>query len=116
MTIKEFYGKIGGDYEGVVKRMMSEARVKKYVKKFPENATFGKLCENMSNEDYENAFLEIHSLKGMSMNIGVPELTEACSELTEALRGGPKGDVNSLFETVKETYEKIVGLIQMITE
>lgn len=116
MTIKEFYEVIGGDYEDIVHRMMGEARVKKYIKKFPENTTYSKLYENMKIKDYENAFLEVHNLKGMSMNIGVAELTEVCSELTEALRDGPKGDVDGLFEAVKETYEKVVGLIQSIEE
>lgn len=96
--------------------MMGEARVRKYIKKFPENTTFSKLEENMKNEDYENAFLEVHNLKGMSMNIGVTELAEVCSDLTEALRDGPKGDVNGLFIIVKEKYEKIAGLIQTIEE
>lgn len=116
MPIEEFYEVIGGDYEEIVHRMMGETRVKKYIKKFPENTTYSKLYENMNNKDYGNAFLEVHNLKGMSMNIGVTELAEVCSELTEALRDGPKGDVEGLFEAVKLTYEKIVGLIQSIEE
>ena len=116
MTIKEFYEVVGGDYEETVTRMMGEARVRKYIGRFAENTTFIKLEENMKNGDYENAFLEAHNLKGMSMNIGVTELAEVSSELTEALRNGPKGDVNGLFEAVKEKYEKVIDLMQGIEE
>lgn len=114
MTIEEFYKVVGGDYEDIVAKLRGEARVRKYIGKFIESTTFSKLEQNIQNKDYENAFLEVHNLKGMCMNIGITELAEVCSDLTEALRNGPKGDVNGLFETVKEKYEKIVGLIQAI--
>lgn len=116
MTIIEFYEAVGGSYDDIVTRMMGEARVRKYLGKFSDNTTFSKLEQSIKDCDYENAFLEAHNLKGMSLNIGVTELAEAASDLTEALRGGPKGDVNGLFEIVKEKYDKTVGLMQTIEE
>ncbi len=64
MTIQECYQKIGGDYEAVLKRLMSPNLVRKFIGKFLEDDSYQKLCEEMDAGNREEAFRAAHTLKG----------------------------------------------------
>ena len=104
MTLKECYEKMGGDYAEVSERLVSDERIAKYVVKFLEDPTYQMLCEAVETEDDKAVFLSIHTLKGISQNLGFGRLYEASHELTEAVRGGVKLQDMSLFEAVSVAY------------
>lgn len=60
----------------------------------------------LENEDYEAAFRACHSLKGVSVNLGLDRLYERTLPLTEALREPPHNleEIRAHFEKVKESY------------
>lgn len=114
MTIQEFYQAVGGDYDKMVIQMMGGERVRKMVGVFEKSKTMGKLTAAMEAEDYEAAFREAHNLKGMCLNVGIMNLADVSSELTESLRGGPKGDFKGLYEKVIDTNDQVISLIHTI--
>ena len=61
MTLKECYKAIGGDYEGVVSRLVTEARVNKFLTMFLQDASFKVLCDSMEMRDAEEAFRAAHT-------------------------------------------------------
>lgn len=47
MTIKECYEAMGGDYEDVFKRLMSEARIQKFALMFKKDPSMSQLTQAM---------------------------------------------------------------------
>ena len=62
MTIKECYEKVGSDYDGVLKRLGSEALVKRFAVKFLNDPSFQELTDGLAAQDGEKA------LRAASMN------------------------------------------------
>ena len=64
MTVKECYEKVGSDYDGVLKRLGSEALVKRFAVKFLNDPSFQDLTDGLAAKDGEKAFRAPHTLKG----------------------------------------------------
>jgi len=116
MTLQECYEKMGGDYAEVLSRLIKEDRIEKYMVKFLDDPTYQTLCEVKTAGDHEAVFLHIHTLKGVSQNLGFGNLYRASYEMTEAVRGGiPLGD-ESLFEAVSKAYNETIAIIEEFAE
>ncbi len=116
MTLQECYEKMGGDYAEVLGRLTSEKRIVKYVVKFLEDPTYQMLCDARTADDIEEIFRAIHTLKGVSQNLGLRRLYEASYEMTEAVRGGVKLQDERLFEAVSEAYYETIEIIKRFSE
>ena len=86
MTLQECYVKIGGDYNDILHRFMNENMVRKFVLKFPQDNNMALFEESWAKKDYETAFRAMHTLKGVSVNLGFTALYNVSSALTEKLR------------------------------
>ena len=47
MTLQEFYTRIGGNYDDTLRRIPSEALVRKFVLKYPNDPSFGQLKDRV---------------------------------------------------------------------
>ena len=65
MTVKECYEAMGGDYEDVLKRLMSEARVQKFALMFKKDPSMSQLTQAMDAGDVETAFRDVAGCAGM---------------------------------------------------
>ena len=112
MTVKEFYEKSQGDYQGVISRLMTEERILKYLRKFPASGDYENLQKALEESDWELAFRSSHNLKGMCLNLGLSGLFEPSSIICENLRGGsPKEDCGPLMAAVTEKWNETIALI-----
>lgn len=119
MTVKEFYEKIGGNYEEVCSRLMKEERVLKYLNKFLASDNYQNLHARLNEKDFPEAFREVHSLKGVALNLALTPLAEASSVLCEELRSGqePKNDISAMLSEVDRRYKETVeGINELISE
>ena len=88
-----------------------------YLLKFKDDETFDNLIDAFNKVDYKEAFRFIHTLKGISVNLGFDDLYQASCNLTECLR--EKENLNDeeleeagkLLQIVKDNYQKIIELI-----
>lgn len=105
MTVQECYARIEGDYDEVMMRLRTDERVKKFLGMFLRDENYGRLCTAMEEQNYEQAFMEAHTLKGVSQNLALTALGREASNLTELLRG-KTGSPEALesFARVKEKY------------
>lgn len=87
MTLEAFYAKIGGNSADVLRRLPSEAMVRKFIGKYPADTSWGSLESAMDSQDWETAFRAAHTLKGVAQNLGFQKLYLSSTALTEALRG-----------------------------
>ena len=112
MTIKECYEKVGSDYDGVLKRLGSEALVKRFAVKFLNDPSFQELTDGLAAQDGEKAFRAAHTLKGVCLNLGFTELYKVSAELKEVLRGRETAGSDELYAQVKEQYTTLTDAIR----
>ena len=112
MTLQEFYDAIGGDYKGVMSRLMKEERVVKYVRKFLNDASFETLNAKLDEGDYEEAFRAAHTLKGVTQNLSFTKLYQSSHEMTEALRNKETGRAEELLARVELDYAQTYAAVK----
>lgn len=115
MSIRDFYVIVGGSYDEIMKRLLSEQRVTKYLGKFCDDRSFDSMTEEIAQGKWEDAFRNAHNLKGLSVNLGLQRLFESSSELCEALRDGePSIDIQPMYEQVRDDYEEAISAIRQL--
>ena len=112
MTIKECYAMADADFDDVLKRLGSEAMVKRFAVKFLNDTSFEDLKEGIRLQDGEKAFRAAHTLKGVCLNLGFSGLGKVSAELTEKLRGRDTSDSEELLQKVEEKYTSLVEALR----
>lgn len=109
MDLEEIYRQLGGDYDSVSKRLLTDERIIKYLLKFLDKNMDVVIMDALEAKDWEIAFREAHNLKGVCANLNLDKLEASASELTEALRGGePSEDITSLVQAMQTDYKTTV--------
>ena len=90
MTTAEFYDYVGGDYDDVKYRFMKD-----------------ELNAAVAAGNSEGAFRAVHTLKGVALNLGLSSLANACSAMTEAIRGRSEMCSPELYEAVRAEYARV---------
>ena len=119
MTIQECYQKLGGEFAQVEKRLPSVGLVRKFIVKFLDDDSYSNLCLAMQNGQWEEAFRAVHTLKGVSANLGFSRLLASAGALAELLRAETEtipGRTADLLEEVKQDYELTVSVIRAYLE
>ncbi len=112
MTIEQLYERIGGDYKSVLGRFMSDKIVDKFVIKYLNDSSYDLLKSGMEEPNYEEAFRAAHTMKGVCQNLSFDRLCKASEDMTEALRNGPHGNYEELYQKVTEVYNDTVAAIR----
>ncbi len=117
MDLRKCYAAAGADYEDVMRRFMSEARVVRFLSMFLRDQSCDQLCAAMEAGRWDEAFRAVHTMKGISMNLSLTALRDACIALTENLRGGgTDGQTADLYEQVRQEYSRTAGAIRAYLE
>lgn len=103
-ALKDFYAAIGSDYDEVLSRLPSEEILAKFLPRFPEDPTYDALKKAQAQHDVAAAFLAAHTLKGVSASLGLQQLAEAASALTEQLRPQADFPEETYFTAVDNAY------------
>ncbi|MTQ95689.1 Hpt domain-containing protein [Pseudoflavonifractor sp. BIOML-A6] len=113
VNLRECYAAAAADYDDVMRRFMSENRVDRFLTMFLRDGSFELLCSAMDAGDYQDAFRAVHTIKGISMNLSLNALRDACIELTENLRAGTPDDrTQPCFDRVREEYHRTRAAIR----
>lgn len=113
MDVRAAYESVGGDYDGVVRRLTSEVLVERFAGRFLEDQSFAKLKAALAEGDARGAFLAAHTLKGVCQNLGFTNLEGPASEICEALRGADEvGRAPELLAAVEEQYGRLVAALR----
>ena len=105
MTLEEFYAKIGGNSADVLRRLPSEAMVRKFIGKYPADTSWGSLESAINSQDWEAAFRA-------AQNLGFQRLYLSSTALTEALRGPKPLTDPALREAVAMDQAALLTAIQ----
>ncbi len=111
--------KNGADVKSALHSFMGkEEMYEKYLVKFlVEDPNYDNLMSSLESKNYEEAFRCAHTLKGVSINLGLLPFYEKVSRLTEILRGKEPEEVDTaavdaIKEEVKTTYHIFADIIK----
>lgn len=116
MTIKECYDRIG-NYNDAISRLGSERLILKYLNKFQTDQSLDSLSVSLQEKDYQHAFVHIHNLKGLYLNLSMTKLEPEAAILCDALRSyEPVHDPWPLFLSVRENHLMAVKVVNQLLE
>ena len=119
MTIEECYSIMGGDWDGIKRRLGNDALIAKLSLKFLSTKEYSEIGDAINNRDWEKAFLNAHTLKGVALNLGYNELAKAASALTELLRprklDNPR-EAERLYLSITSEHNKVINAINVYKE
>lgn len=107
-ALKDFYAAIGSDYDEVLSRLPSEEILAKFLPKFPADPTYDALKEAQEKRDIAAAFLAAHTLKGVAASLGLQQLADTASDLTEQLRPQTDFPEEAYFTAVDKAYAHVI--------
>ncbi len=109
----------GADIKSALRSFMGkEEMYEKYLVKFlAEDPNYDNLMISLENKDYSEAFRCAHTLKGVSINLGLTPLYQSASELTEQLREKEPEEINTeSVDTIKKNIEDTYHIFADIVE
>lgn len=102
----------GVDVDRVVKRFAgNSAMYEKFLMKFPEDENFEKAVEAFQNKNWNELETSVHTLKGVSGNLGFDRLYNVCSKIVLLLRENRQDELEKPFAEMKVAYEEIVRVL-----
>lgn len=105
---QEILARAGIAYDEGVRRFSGNVAIyEKFVRRFPQDPTFGELKAAMESGNGEAAFRAAHTLKGTGGNLSLELFVQAVSPLVEALRSGDWPLAQQLYPPVEEQYEAV---------
>ena len=118
MTVKECYETMGADYDGVVSRLRTDERVRKFLLKVLNDKSYELLCTSLKERNMNEAFRAAHTLKGVCQNLSLDRLYVSSNEMAERLRGGREygDDIEPMLERVEEDYMLTISCIQQLAQ
>lgn len=116
MTIRECYDAMGADYTDVARRLMTEARIQRFLLKVLDDNNYQVLCRAMEDRDMREAFRAAHTLKGICQNLSLSRLATSASLLADLLRDRQEygEDIEPVLNQVKEDYEQMITCIRKL--
>ena len=105
----------GADVQSTLRRFMGKEELYlKFLKKFPEDQNYQKLGESLEAGNYEEAFRNAHTLKGVAANLGLVPVQTVVSGLVEELRNKSAEEVdvpkaNAMLQDLKKESDIPAG-------
>jgi HPt (histidine-containing phosphotransfer) domain-containing protein len=99
------YKNVGNDYVGMVERFDGNMELfEQMIRLFMKDKTMDSLRQHVNDKEYEKAFHDAHTLKGVAGNLGLTALHMEASAMTEKLRVNDTTDVEEHLAKVEEEY------------
>lgn len=111
MTLEECYKMINGDYNDVLSRFQKESLVERFLLKFPNDKTMELLKNAVAEKNIEESFRAAHTLKGITINLSLGDLTVASTRLTDQLKPCVSEADPELLADVEREYAKVIETI-----
>ena len=88
MTVRELYDSIGGSYESACRILQMDRLIDKFIRKFLDDETYGRLLTAYEHKDSAGMFESSHAMKGVCANLGLDALSALAGEIADEFRPG----------------------------
>ncbi len=116
MTVEDLYFEIEGNYSDVVERFVTESKIIRFVPLFLNDGSYEAYIQAMQAEKADEAFLAIHTLKGVCLNLGFQGMHKVVNNITELLRANKFEEAKKKLPDLKAVYEKHINAIKKFLE
>lgn len=100
------------DTKGAINRFAGNVDLfEKFIFKFPDDPTFVNIKPSFDSLNYQEALNAVHTLKGLSGNLGMTRLYNACSNTTLLLRAGKNKEAAASYSEIETSYNEIISII-----
>ena len=107
----------GVDTEGALNRFCGNAALyEKFLLKFPADENFAKIAPAIEAGDMEEALRAAHTLKGVSGNLGMQRLYEACSAMVALIRAGENEKAADSYGPLATAYTEVCAAVSCAEE
>lgn len=103
MTLSELYETAGGNLNSVIERLGDIETVEHFLFNFADDPSYSRLLRSLNENDLQSAFAEAHTLKGVTLSLGLERLGNYSGALCEKLREG-SAPSESLLSQLKIEY------------
>lgn len=103
----------GADVDGALERFVDDTEL--YVQclnAFEEEEAFALLGEAIKNQQYEEAFNQAHTLKGVAGNLGLTPLFDAICEIVEPLRAKDYSNLDAQYKAIMDGKAAVSELLK----
>ena len=102
----------GVDWDDLSARFMNnDDLIAKFMFKFLKDQSFNELTVAMEAGNVTDAFKAVHTLKGVSGNLGFKSMLEPVVNLTEITRAGSMEGAEVQYELIKDKYETLMDIL-----
>lgn len=102
----------GVDWNEILDRFMgNEALIAKFMFKFLNDQSMTDLTRYLDEGNVSEAFKAVHTLKGVSANLGLKGFLDPVCELTEILRAGSMEGARDKYEIIKPKYDELIAIL-----
>lgn len=102
----------GMDVDSTIARFGgNEPLMVRFLVGFPNDKTMQSLHDAVAANDREAMKIAAHSLKGLTGNLGLTPLFEACTKLMDTLRQPTESDVTALYGAVCAEYDRALEML-----
>ena len=86
MNIQEFYRFINEDFNDFFSRLPNVSSIEKFVRQFEKDQSYSKLLSSVQDENVQNTFAALLTLKGIALNLGFRRLSDSLDSMLVHLR------------------------------
>ncbi|MGN0572360.1 MAG: Hpt domain-containing protein [Acutalibacteraceae bacterium] len=110
MTLSELYEALGGDLNDVLERLGDSETAEHFLIAFSADPSCSQLMHSLSENDIQSAFRAAHTLKGVSLSLGLTRLGNISGAVCENLRAGIRPSDKLLIQLETE-YRGVIDAI-----
>ncbi|MCQ4637281.1 Hpt domain-containing protein [Anaerovorax odorimutans] len=101
-------GEAGVDTEAALRRLGGNAALyEKILMKFLDDQSFSEIGPALDQDDYETALKAAHTLKGVSANLGMDRLADACAEVVNHIRANEPDPAKNAYPELEKAYRAV---------
>lgn len=98
----------GVDIESALRRFSGNAALyERFLLKFPQDDNFEKMGPAFARGELDTVLMAAHTLKGVSGNLGMGRLYQACSDTVALLRGGESEQAYASYQELESAYSEV---------
>ena len=100
--------------EALERFMGNEALLERFLKKFPQDENYQKLCSAMEARDLDAAITASHTLKGVCGNLSITPLFDLLNNQVAALRSNDWQNAEEMMPQISKAYTAVTDAISQL--
>lgn len=104
---------MGAEAEETLERLMGDEEMYlEYLLEFPNNENIGRIEQAVAAGDADTAMKEVHTLKGIALNLGLLPVVDVCMDMLLDFRAGKPENAMAQMNEVRAVFDEWSNMIQ----